>query len=269
MSRGKEAIVRSAFFFFLAATLFLFRAAAVFGQAIPAHNPYSTSADRVAGAKIFRSHCAPCHGEGAQGGLGPNLASGAFYHGGTDADLYRSISEGIPGTAMPGTFFDGQQIWQIIAYLRSLSGSSEAPRGDPRRGEKLFREKGCAGCHLAQGEGGIRGPDLSSIGSRSSVEHIRESILEPNAQIAPEYHVVRITLRNGSSYAGFVMNEDTYTVQLLDFSKGLETLRKAEIRNFERDSGSSMPSYRGKLSDSELDDLVSYLWSLKWPVRSE
>jgi putative heme-binding domain-containing protein len=245
-------------------------AAAAFGQEIPAHNPFTTPADQAAGGKIFRSHCAPCHGARGQGGLGPNLASGEFFHGGTDADLYQTITDGIPGTAMPGTFFDGAQVWQIVAYVRTLAGSAgEVPRGDARRGGALFREKGCAGCHMVRGEGSVRGPDLSFVGSRSSAEHIRESILDPNAQVAPEYRLAKITLENGSTYSGFVMNEDTYSVQLLDFSKGLESLRKADIKSFERDKTSSMPSYQGKLSDGELDDLVSYLRSLKRPVRSE
>jgi cytochrome c oxidase cbb3-type subunit III len=250
-------------------TILLLWAVAAFGQDIPARNPFNTPADQAAGGQIFRSHCATCHGDRAQGGLGPNLAAGEFFHGGTDADLYRTITEGIPGTAMAGTFFDGAQVWQIVAYLRTLRGSGEASPGDPRHGEALLREKGCTGCHLVRGEGSIRGPDLSFIGSRSSVEHIRESILNPNADVAPEYRLARITLENGATYSGFVMNEDTYSVQLLDFSKGLESLRKADIKSFERDKASSMPSYQGKLSGEELDDLVSYLWSLKRPVRSE
>ena len=251
-------------------TLMLLWATAAFGQDLPVRNPHTSPADQAAGAKIFRSHCATCHGAAGQGGLGPNLLTGVFFHGSTDADLYRIVTEGIPGTAMPGTFFDGTQVWQIVAYLRSLErNGGDAPRGDGRQGEAVFRERGCNGCHLVRGEGGIKGPDLSFIGSRSSVEHIRESILDPNAQVPPQHRVARITLNNGSSYSGFVMNEDTYIVQLLDFSQGLQSLRRSDFKSFDRDKNSSMPSFKGKLSDRELDDLVSYLWSLKRPVRSE
>lgn len=252
-------------------TLLLFCAVVALGQDLPARNPHTSPADQAAGAKIFRSHCAPCHGAAAQGGSGPNLSTGVFFHGGKDADLYRTVTEGVPGTAMPGTFFDGTQVWQIVAYLRSLqrTNGSDAPRGDARHGESLFLEKGCNGCHSVRGEGGIKGPDLSIIGSRSSVEHIRESILDPNAQVPPEDRVARITLRNGSSFSGFVMNEDTYIVQLLDLSKGLQSLRRSDFKSFDKDKNSSMPSFQGKVTDRELDDLVSYLWSLKRPVRSE
>ncbi|PYT32257.1 MAG: hypothetical protein DMG57_02470 [Acidobacteria bacterium] len=56
------------------------------------HSP-ATPEDIAAGAKTFRSHCAPCHGLHGEGGRGPNLASGRFYHGGTDASLFTNISQ--------------------------------------------------------------------------------------------------------------------------------------------------------------------------------
>lgn len=228
-------------------------------------NPHTTPADLAAGAKIFRSHCAECHGLRGEGGRGPNLQTGVFFHGNTDADIFGNITDGIVGTAMPGVFFSPDQVWQIVAYVRSLSlrGSASRPPGGFARGEQLFREKGCIGCHLARGEGGVRGPDLSVIGSQRSVEHLRQAILDPNAQVLREYWVAKITLENGASYSGFFMNQDTHTVQILDFARGLTTLSKHDFRKFDIDKSSVMPSYQGRLSDSEVNDLVAYLWSLK------
>src|SRR6266487_1874454 len=125
-------------------------AAAAFGQDAEVKNPHTTPADVAAGSKIFRSHCAECHGLKGEGGRGPNLTTGVFFHGNTDADLMRNISDGIPGTAMPGVFFSPVQVSHLIAYVRSLSQSGDAnpPRGNSINGEKLFREKGCIGCHL-------------------------------------------------------------------------------------------------------------------------
>src|ERR1700692_2872982 len=98
-----------------------------------------------AGAKIFRSHCAECHGLKGEGGRGPNLTTGVFFHGSTDADLMRNVSDGIPGTAMPGVFFSPIQVSQLVAYIRSVSqhGSSERPEGNAAKGAELFRDKGC------------------------------------------------------------------------------------------------------------------------------
>lgn len=241
--------------------LYLLAAMAAFGQ----------STDVAAGAKIFRSHCAQCHGSKGEGGLGPNLTTGVFYHGGTDADLYRNITDGIAGTAMPGSFFDGTQAWQIVAYVRSLSqtASTVAPPGDPHHGKTLFREKGCMGCHLVRGEGGFKGPDLSFIGSQRSVEYLREAILDPNAKVSREYWVAKISLRNGATYSGFIMNEDTHMVQLLDFSQGLRSLPRSEFANLEIDRKSMMPPYTQRLTAQELNDLIGYLWSLRRQRGSE
>ena len=253
-------------------TLTLLTAAAVCGQpAEEVRNPHATPADAAAGAKIFRAHCAECHGLKGEGGRAPALAQGVFFHGSTDADLLRNISDGIPGTAMPGVFFSPDQVWQIVAYVRTLSrsGSAERPPGDPSRGARLFREKECIGCHLVRGEGGIQGPDLSVIGSQRPVEHLRQSILDPGAQVLRENWVAKITHENGTTYSGFVMNEDTHFVQILDLSRGLLSLPKKDLRKFEIDQSSTMPSYRGRLSGGELNDLVAYLWSLQRPGRSQ
>ena len=157
-------------------------------------NPHATPADRESGAKIFRSHCGSCHGVRGTGGLGPDLTSGSFFHGSSDADLFRNIADGIPGTAMPGVFFEGTQVWQIVAFVRSLSGSGAASSvtGDAARGQQQFRQKGCIGCHLVRGEGGVKGPDLSFIGSQRSAAYLRESILDPNSNVSQDFWVAKI-----------------------------------------------------------------------------
>jgi cytochrome c oxidase cbb3-type subunit III len=249
----------------LAAIAVLGLAGPSFAQEAEIRNPHTTPADVAAGAKIFRSHCAECHGPRAEGGRGPSLTTGVFFHGNTDADLYSNISNGITSTAMPSLFFPPDGVWQVVAYVRSLSQGqkSERPSGDAAHGAALFREKGCNNCHLVRGEGGVKGPDLSVIGSQRSAEHLRQALLEPNAEVPREYWVAKITLDNGASYSGFVMNEDTHSVQLLDFNQGLRSLSKQNVRKFDIDKSSVMPSYRGQLSGSQVNDLVAYLWSLQ------
>ena len=245
--------------------LLLFAAAAAFAQTEDVRNPHATAADVAAGAKIFRSHCAQCHGAKGGGGLGPNLTTGVFYHGSTDADLYNNITGGIAGTAMPGSFFDGTQVWQIVAFVRSLSQVAAAtpPTGDAHHGQALFRDKGCIGCHTIHGVGGLKGPDLSFIGSQRSTAYVREAILDPNATVSPEYWVAKISLRNGATLSGYIMNEDTHMVQLLDFSKGLRSLPRNEIVTFEIDKKSLMPPYKDRLSAADVNDLLSYLATLR------
>lgn len=239
-------------------------AAIAFGQEAEVRNPHTTPADVAAGARIFRSHCAECHGLKGEGGRGPSLQTGVFFHGGADADLFNNITDGITGTAMPGVFFSRDQVWQVAAHVRSLSQTgANRPAGDPAHGAKLFREKGCIGCHLVRGEGGFKGPDLSVIGSQRSVEHLRQAILDPNAKVLRDYWVAKITLENGASYTGFLLTQGAYTVELLDFSKGLASLPTHDFRKFEIEKSSIMPSFKGRLSETEVNDIVAYLWSLK------
>jgi putative heme-binding domain-containing protein len=156
-----------------------------------------------------------------------------------------------------------------VAYVRAISATPVRPKltGNAARGGQLFREKGCIGCHLVKGEGGVRGPDLSVIGSQRAIGHLRESINDPSAVVANEYWVAKIVTRDGKSRAGFIMNQDTYVVQILDFTGGLQTLERSGFKDFGIDRTSIMPAYKGKLSEAELEDLIAFLASLERPRR--
>src|SRR6266700_3108206 len=153
----------------------------LFASLLPAQetrNPRTSPSDVAAGAKTFHSHCSPCHGYQGEGGKGPNLAAGRFYHGSTDADILHNISEGIPGTEMPGLFYNEDRVWQIVAFIRSLSANSARPSGNAETGALLFHSQGCAGCHRIRGEGGALGPDVSGVGAARSLDNLKQSILD-------------------------------------------------------------------------------------------
>src|SRR4051794_24401755 len=145
-------------------------------------NPHTSPADIAAGAKTFHSHCSPCHGYQGDGGRGPNLAAGRFYHGSSDADLLKNISQGIPGTEMPGLFYNDDRVWQLAAFIRSVSANAAHPSGEENAGARLFRSQGCAGCHRISGEGGALGPDLSNIGAARTLDNLKQSILVPDVE---------------------------------------------------------------------------------------
>jgi putative heme-binding domain-containing protein len=243
--------------------------AGAYGQEAEVRNPHTSAADVAAGAKIFRSHCAECHGLKGEGGRGPNLQTGVFYHGAADADLFRNITDGISGTAMPGVFFSRDQVWQIVAFVRSLSAGAGKAAGNAEHGKKLLHDSGCLGCHLVRGDGGFKGPDLSAIGSQRSLEHLKLAITDPNAQVLKDYWIAKITMENGATYSGFLLTQGAFTVEILDFTKGLKSLPTHDFRKFEIEKSSAMPSYKGRLSDGDVNDLVAYLWSLKRQGRTE
>jgi putative heme-binding domain-containing protein len=173
----------------------------------------------------------------------------------------KNISEGIPGTEMPGLFYNADRVWQLVAFIRSLSANAAKPSGDPEAGAALFRSQGCAGCHRIHGEGGALGPDLSEIGAARSLDNLKQSILDPSAEVPPSYWTVSFEDPSGKPVQGFLLNEDTYTVQLIDRAAVLHSYEKAAVKNYAIDKRSAMPSYRDKLSPQQLDNLLAYLWS--------
>ena len=113
--------------------------------------------DDSAGERLFRLHCAECHGLDGQGGRGPDLTRGVYRHGSTEQALYRTISQGVTGTQMPATSLSDRQLFQIVRYVRGLAGSTRVViSGDPAAGGSLFAGKGsCPKCHMAKVEGWV------------------------------------------------------------------------------------------------------------------
>lgn len=229
-------------------------------------NPYTTPEDLAAGGRIFRSHCLGCHGRDGTGGRGPNLTRLDLRSGGSDQDLVNTISEGIPGTEMPFFFFNGKQLWQLVAFVQSLRRSSLPlqMKGNTESGAALFRGKGgCLKCHQVNGEGGRIGPDLSQVGARRSPNHLTTSLLDPGRYVSPLDRKVHVVTQDGKRLSGIRLNEDTYSLQLLDSNEKLIALSKDQLKEYRLDNSSSMPSYKQAFSQGELDDLVAYLYSLR------
>ena len=235
-------------------------------QVAPVRDPATSPEDFAAGGRIYRSHCAECHGVKGQGGRGPDLTSGELRHGSTDEALLKNISRGIPGTEMPGIFFSENQVWQVVSFVRSLS--ARTPRGslpgNPAVGGALFRDKGgCLVCHMVAGEGGRSGPDLSRIGGMRSAAHLRSAILNPDAEVRSPYWQFTVVFKDGRKLSGRRMNEDTYSIRLLDGGEQLHSIPKESLAGIQVDKSSAMPEYASALRPAEIDDLVAYLASLR------
>jgi len=228
---------------------------------------------------LFLSHCAPCHGPKGDGGRGSNLAVRRLPRAPDDEALAAIIRDGIPGTQMPGTRMTDDERRTLVAYVRAL-GQLPAARveGNAVNGETLFWSKGnCGQCHTVGPRGGHAGPDLSTIGSRRSPAHLRQSLLEPEAEVPETFAVyrrvifmpdnflqVRVVTAGGKTITGVRLDEDAFTIQLRDYSDHVYSFRKDELRELHKDWGKSpMPSYAGVFSAAELQDLISYLAGLQ------
>ena len=224
------------------------------------------SSEAANGRRVFDAQCAWCHGNEGEGGMGPNLR-GSLRHATTLASIVDIITNGIPGTDMPGfrSPLTERSIRQTAAYVQSLSRTGrQTSRGDAHRGAAVYAANGCAGCHVASGEGGILGPELTTIGSRRGAAYLREAIVEPAATHPPGYLVVRAVPASGPEIRGIRVNEDVFWVHIRDASGTLHALQKSDLTRLDRELDASlMPSYASRLKDAELDDLVAYLTTLR------
>ena len=231
----------------------------------------------------FRVNCSFCHGLGARGGgRGPDLTRARKKHANTDAELFSVINNGIPGTAMPanGTTLQGvgmtdTEIWQVIAYIRGVEVKSAGQAaGDAARGKELFYGKAaCATCHMVAGKGGRLGPDLTGTAAARSADYLIESLRKPSRRLAQglteagkefsqEYETVTVVNAAGQKFQGVVLNEDNFTLQMMDTREQVHFFEKDKLRSFEKSRESLMPTYDEKmLPDKDVQDIIAFLLS--------
>jgi cytochrome c oxidase cbb3-type subunit 3 len=232
----------------------------------PPPKPDYTPTDIENGRQIYQANCSFCHGPEGDGVPGVNFGSGRFRRGSTDDQLVRIILGGIPGTAMPPSNFSEGQAGTIVAYVRSLAtpGASGISLGDAAKGRSVFEGKGqCLTCHSVSGVGSRVGPNLTEIGALRRVSELQRSLLEPGAEVRADHRSVRAVARDGTVVTGRLLNQDSFSVQLLDANERLVSLDKTILREFAIQKTSSMPSYRETLSASEMADVLGYLVTLK------
>lgn len=250
-----------------------------------AQNPLAGDAKSAkAGEYEFRINCALCHGLGARGGgRGPDLTRAQKKHTHSDADMFQVISNGIPGTAMPANGSNGQgvgmtdeEIWQIIAYIRSQEVKAPAKAlGNAAHGKDLFYgDANCSLCHMVEGKGGRFGPDLTGVGGSRTREAMIDSVRNPSRRLAwglteatkefpQEYESVTVVTADGKEIKGLTLNEDSFSVQIMDTNEQIHLLEKNKLRSFHKSRESAMPEYNADiLSDKDLEDIVAFLISV-------
>ncbi|MEO1530236.1 MAG: DUF6797 domain-containing protein, partial [Planctomycetota bacterium] len=135
--------------------------------------------------------------------------------------------------------------------------------GDPVSGALLFhrQELGCTQCHTLGKGSRLLGPDLSTMGDRSTVRHVIESILAPSKRMEKGYESKQFLLDSGDIVSGMVrgQTEDTYLVAVPGKEEP-QTVEKDAIEA-EKSSNSMMPVGLVNLLANERDfyDLVSFV----------
>jgi len=248
-------------------------------------NPFAGDAEAAKRGEFhFRINCAFCHGLGARGGgRGPDLTRPQKRHGNSDAELFTTINQGVPGTAMPPNGTTGQgvgmteeEVWDVITYIRSVQLKAPAqPAGDTAHGKQLFYgDANCSGCHMVEGKGGRLGPDLTAVGMARAADAIMDSVRNPSRRLAPglleatkefpqEYETVTVVTAQGQEIKGVTMNEDNFSLQVMDTGEQIHLFEKDKLRSIKKSRTSMMPIYGAALlSDQDLQDVVAFLQSV-------
>jgi putative heme-binding domain-containing protein len=226
---------------------------------------HATAFDIEDGGRAFRNTCANCHGPDGDQIAGIDLGRGQFRRRLSDQELVGIIRNGIPNTPMPATNVSEVQAVKIVAYLRSVAAArpSASATGDAARGKTIFDGKGaCSTCHRVNGNGSRLGPDLSRVGQLRRTIELEQSLLDPDREVLPANRFYRVTMRDGTTVTGRLLNHDTFTVQMLDSKEQLRSFVKADLREHGF-APTPMPSYKAQFNSQETADVVSYLVSLK------
>src|SRR6202007_3183294 len=131
-------------------------------------------------------------------------------------------------------------------------------------GQAIFEGKGgCQSCHRVGERGSGMGPNLSDIATRRSVDELQSTLLNPKQTVDAENRLYRVVTADGREFTGKLLNQDVYSLQILDSKDELKAFQKSTLREFDFVPTPPMPSYREKLSAGEQADLIAYLATLK------
>ena len=179
-------------------------AVALFGLALLAASGcgVAQSGDLDRGQQLFTSKCASCHSlkdAGSTTQVGPDLDA-AFAQArasGMDADTVAGVvkaqvedprpSNSDASVSMPADLVTGDDLEDVASYVASVAGAPgiKGPQLPNDPGAQVFANNGCSGCHTlkAAGASGTTGPDLDAELPGQNAAQVRESIVDPSAEI--------------------------------------------------------------------------------------
>jgi len=244
----------------------------------PPHSPHPTPTPQslAEGKTLFEGTCAGCHGIDGSGANGPDIRNVGKQLG--PEGIYTMIATGgAMGSGMPNfSSLGDQKIWLLVNYVSTFDETGGgAVTGDPAKGKEVYEASGCSTCHMIDGKGGDSGPDLSQIGGVRSAGFLHDALLDPGANLPqtdaalqerspyPSYTMYRVVMKDGKVIEGTRVDEDSFSIQLRDAKGQIRSIQKMDASKIEVEPDKSfMPSYKDKLSEAQLNDLVAYLAGL-------
>ncbi|MCZ6675591.1 MAG: c-type cytochrome [Verrucomicrobia bacterium] len=155
------------------------------------------------------------------------------------------------------------RIWELDYMLQQIQNGLGSR--DFKNGRKMYAAATCKTCHSIRGEGGIAGPDLTSIGSRFTIRDLLESLIDPGKTISDQYQIMILSLNNGETLSGRIQAKDTKrTVISTNALKPTQTqsIANSDILGITPLPTSTMPpGLLNTLNEEEVLDLIAYLIS--------
>jgi len=242
-------------------------------------NPFLGNAQAVSeGETLYDQKCTTCHGSGGGGGeIGPAIVSGDRLDiGVSDAQTFNIIKNGVAGTPMTAQRLPDSDIWKIVTYIHALRGTAiENPLpGDVAHGEAVFWGKGqCGNCHMVSGRGGLTAPDLSNIAGTRKSSSIVDALTKQQHRVygsggahlrtlpaMDSYLPVYVTTADGKTIDGVLLNEDSYSLQMIGNDQQLHLFDKSKLRKVAIEPRSLMPTdYDKRLTPDEFKNLIAFL----------
>ena len=245
-------------------------------------NPFAGNSQAITqGERIYNQNCTSCHGRnGGAGEIGPEIIhnlSVPLRGELSDNQILEVILNGAPGTIMPawkGKLAD-DDILKIGAFLHSLRGTAiDNPLpGNVAHGEEVFWGKGqCGTCHTLGGRGGLRGPDFTNIAGERKSNLIIDALTKPNHRVYGDggvhlralppmdtYDAVHVTLKSGQPLDGVLLNQDSYSLQLMGDDNKLHLLDRTQVRAIIVKPPLMPTDYDKRLTKDEFADLLAFL----------
>ena len=200
------------------------------------HPGQYSAADIETGSRLYAGQCALCHGTTGDTVAGVDLRRGQFRRAVSDEDIARVIATGVPAAGMPAFRFQPSEVDGLVAFIRAGFdvGGTAVKVGDADAAGRCSRGRGSAAAATGvNGQGPRVAPDLSDIGAIRTPAALQRSLLDPTSAMMPINRPVRAVTRDGRTIRGRRLNEDTFTVQLIDDKEQLISLTKADMREFE------------------------------------
>jgi len=245
-------------------------------------NPFAGNSQAIAqGELAYNQNCTSCHGpNGGAGEIGPEIVhnlSVPLRGELDDNQILEVIRNGEPGTVMPawkGKLAD-DDILKIGAFLHSLRGTAiDNPlAGNVAHGGEVFWGKGqCGSCHMLGGKGTFKGPDLTNIAAERKSNLITDALTKPNHRVYGDggvhlralpamdtYDAVHVTLGNGRTVDGVLLNQDSYSLQLMGDDNQLHLLDRSRINSVANKPPLMPTDYDKRLTKDEFADLMAFL----------